>query len=248
MALLIIEIVLVSAALLFAGLVKGVTGMGFASFALALATFVVGHRMALALSIIPSFASSLFLMATTPHLAEMSRRFWPMYAAILPGIAAGLWLLVRIDGHLAASVLGGVVVVYALFALSRPVLRLSRAWSDRLRAPIGVAHGLVNGLTGSQLIPSLPYLLACDLDPARFVQTANILLTVSSLLMLAGLTQIGALTPAVALAGVAACAPTFAGVVAGSRIRDRLPVDTFRKIVLVLLVVLGGLLIARGLR
>ena len=56
-------------------------------------------------------------------------------------------------------------------------------WEGRsraLRVPVGLVNGIFTGLTGSQMMPLLPYMLALRLDTNRFVQANNIAVTLAS--------------------------------------------------------------------
>lgn len=50
---------------------------------------------------------------------------------------------------------------------------LSANWEKRLRVPTGFLTGFINGLTGSQVMPVLPYLFSLNLDIKTFVQAIN---------------------------------------------------------------------------
>ena len=115
------------------------------------------------------------------------------------------------------------------------------------RWPVRLLNGAVNGLTGSQVMPLLPYLLALQLDPNRFVQAINCVFTFSSLAMAVGLSEAGLLTGPAALVSVLGLLPVWAGVKLGEAVRRCLPAETFRKAVLLLLILLGAALAGRFL-
>ncbi|MCY4480447.1 MAG: sulfite exporter TauE/SafE family protein [Rhodospirillales bacterium] len=184
----------VAAAFLLAAFVKGATGLGFSTCALPLLALSIGIREALPLVLAPSIASNLLVMRGAGHFRETVRRFWPLCLAVLPGIALGVALLVWVDPLIAGAALGLVLVGYAAFALARPPLTLPPRLERPLQWPVGLINGTVNGLTGSQVMPLLPYLLALQLDPNRFVQAINCVFTFSSLAMAVGLSEAGLLT------------------------------------------------------
>ena len=236
-----------AAAFLVAAFVKGATGLGFSTCALPLLALAIGIREALPLVLAPSIASNLLVMRGAGHFRETVRRFWPLCLAALPGIALGVMLLVWVDPLAAGAVLGAVLAGYAAFALARPALSLPTRLERPLQWPVGLVNGAVNGLTGSQVMPLLPYLLALGLDPNRFVQAINCVFTFSSLAMAVGLSQAGLLTGPAAMLSVLGLLPVWAGVKLGEALRRRLPAEAFRKAVLALLALLGAILAARYL-
>ncbi len=236
----------VVAAWLAAAFVKGATGLGFSTTCLPLMVLSVPLEQAIALVLIPSLASNLLVLAGTGDPRPVLGRFWPLYLAQAPGILLGLWLLTLIEGEPAAAVLGVVLVVYALVALGRPPRGLAAAAAGRLRVPVGFATGTVNGLTGSQVMPVLAYMLALQIPPRQFVQAINLSFTWSSLLMMAGLARLEILTPLTAVASLAGVVPVALGVRLGARASVRLSAAGFRRLVLVTLIGLGALLVVRA--
>ena len=241
------HILLAALGLAIAGLVKGAAGMGFSTTALPLLVLGLGVETAMPLVIIPSLSSNVFVMIEAGEFAAMARRFWLLLLSLLPGLALGVWCLAVVDRGAAAACLGVVILVYGVYALSRPALKIRKTLEKPLQVPVGLANGFVNGLTGSQIFPLPPYLLTLDLKPNQFTQTNNIAFTLSSLVMMAGLTQIGFMTREIFLWSIAGVAPTYVAVKAGGLIRNRINPDTFRKVVIVVLMGLGAALVARWL-
>jgi len=235
----------IAGAFLLAAFVKGATGLGFSTCALPLLALAIGIREALPLVLAPSIASNLLVIRGAGHFRETVRRFWPLCLAVLPGIALGVALLVWVDPLAAGAALGAVLAGYAAFSLARPPLALPARLERPLQWPVGLLNGAVNGLTGSQVMPLLPYLLALRLDPDRFVQAINCVFTFSSFAMAAGLAEAGLLTERAAVISALGLLPVWLGVSLGTAARRRLPAETFRKTVLLLLMLLGAMLAGR---
>lgn len=236
------EIAIAGFGLLAAGLVKGATGVGYATTALPIVALGIGLDRAMPLVLIPSITSNLMVMRQAGELRETWRRFRPLFVALLPGLALGLAALSHVAPQSAARTLGLVIMLYALYALARPRLVLPAHLERPLAIPVGLANGFINGLTGSQVMPCVPYALSLRLSPDGVVQLTNICFTLSSLVMMAGLYRIGfldATTPAGSAFGVI---PAFVGVAVGSHVRTRLPPEAFRKAVLLVLMALAALL------
>jgi len=230
---------------LFAGFVKGATGLGFSSTCLPFLVLALGVEAALPMVLVPSLTSNTLVMLEAGHFRQTANRFFSMYVAAGLGIVIGLFLLVQIDKMIAGAILGIVLIVYALYSLAKPDLALNPKIEAPLRFPVGLGTGIINGMTGCQLIPVLPYLMALRLDPNRFIQAINISFTLSSLLMAIGLTHIGYMTWRIAALSALALLPMYIGVRSGNSLRQRMSVATFRTCVLVLLIFLGAVLVAR---
>ncbi|MEM9123282.1 MAG: sulfite exporter TauE/SafE family protein [Pseudomonadota bacterium] len=240
------EIVLVGAVFFCAAFTKGVTGLGFASIALPLLALALGLKTAMPLVIVPSLTSNLLVMRDAGGFGAMARRFWPLYLSALPGVLIGLWCLTWVSSIGAGAVLGSVLFVYGAFMVSRPPLALAPDLERPLAPIIGLTTGTLNGLTGSQVMPILPYLMALPLTPNQLIQTINTSFTLSSLLFAAGLATIGLMTPQLALLSVAGLVPVFLGIKAGGLIRARLQPEAFRRLILVFLMAMGLALILKA--
>ena len=233
------------AAYAIAGLVKGTTGLGFSTTCLPILAISLGLKESLPLVLVPSLLSNITVMRDAGHFREVVTRFWPLYVALLPGLAIGLALLAWIDGASAAAALGAVLCLYAAYAFFRPSARIDDAVAQPLAPPVGFLTGMVNGLTGSQVMPLMPFMLALQLDANRLVQAINCSFTLSSLVMAAGLARLDLFTLEQLAISVAGTVPALAGVKIGGVLRRRLEPEIFRKMVLAVLLVLGVSLMLR---
>ncbi|MEM9059186.1 MAG: sulfite exporter TauE/SafE family protein [Pseudomonadota bacterium] len=242
-----LQIAIIFTVYLGAATAKGVTGLGFSTTCLPFLAVTVGLKEALPLLIIPSVASNLMVQVGAGRFLPTIRRFWPMLIATLPGLLLGLWLLDRVDGATAAAVLGVVLVGYCAFAFARPDLRLPTRLERPLGPVSGFLTGIINGVTGSQVMPSMPFLMSLRLDRNMFVQAINCSFTLSSIVMMIGLSRLG-LVPVTAIAvSILGIACAVVGIRLGERVRDRLAPEQFRLAVLGMLTLLGLSLVVRGL-
>ena len=236
---------LIFAAMAAAAFLKGITGLGFSTICLGLLASVVELKVAIPLVILPSLSSNVIVMVQAGKFRPTLARFRWMYLAAIPGLVAGIWFLETTANQELSAALGVVLVAYAVFALLNPEFRMSSAMERWLAAPVGLLTGLINGATGSQVMPALPYLMSLGLDRDSLVQSINISFTLGSIVMLAGLAHLGLLNVAMlgyALAGVLV---VWLGISAGGWIRSKLPEKWFRLAVLAMLIGLGTNL-ARG--
>ncbi len=232
-------------AYLVAGLVKGTTGLGFSTVCLPFLVMAAGLKEALPLVIVPSLVSNATVMRDAGHFRETVRRFWPLYSALVPGIIVGLALLDRIDGITAAAVLGGVLCAYSAYAMTGRQGHLPDAWERPLSMPVGFLTGMVNGVTGTQVMPLLPFMLARSLDPNRLVQSINCSFTLSSLAMAVGLSTLNLFSLEQLALSAAGVVPALCGVKLGAALRRRLDPNLFRTLVLCVLLALGISLVWR---
>lgn len=234
-------------AYIVAGVIKGVTGIGFSTSCLPIMALRLDLKIAIPLVIVPSIVSNVLIMLQAGHFIEVFRRFWVLYASTIPGLLIGLSILVSINVDLAKIFLGLVLILYALLALTKRPITLSESLERGLKIPVGFFTGFINGLTGSQVMPVLPYLLSLGLDKNTFIQAINISFTLSSVIMLFGMNQLGYLSPHTFLIAVGGAIPLMTIVYVGGKLRNRISQKAYQKLVLIFLLILGIILSVKSL-
>lgn len=228
--------------LLLAGILKGATGIGYSSCALPFLVLGLGLEQAISVLVVPAMATNLMVLLTAGQLEAAVLRFWPLYYATLPGIVLGIAASAAAHQDIATRLLGAMIVAYAVLDAIMPRLRLSRGLAAALQVPVGLANGFLTGLTGSQVLPLVPYMLSQDLQAALLVQSINLAVVVSSLMLAAVLLVAGIMGFDMLAASFACTAPAVLGVAIGNRIRARLGNQSLRPLMLLALIVVGGVL------
>jgi len=222
-----------------AGVIKGTTGLGYSSCALPFLVSAMGLKTAIIVLVIPAMLSNVLVMFYTGHFRETLLRFWPLYSAMLPGIVIGIAMLVWIDQKVATRTLGILTVLYAVLALTRPALVLGKSLERCLQIPVGLLNGFFTGLTGSQMMPLLPFMLALRLDPDRLVQANNVAVSSASAFLAMALVAAGLMSWPILGFSMAAVVPALVGVMIGTRARRHIPAPAFRMLILALLMIMG---------
>lgn len=242
-----IDLIFILTAYVVAASIKGLTGIGFSTSCLPIMALRLDLKVAIPLVIIPSIVSNIVVMIQAGRFREALKRFWPMYIASIPGLLIGLSILVAINVTAAKAILGLVLIVYASWALGNRHLALSEKWERILKLPAGFFTGFINGLTGSQVMPSLPYLLSLNLHKNDFVQAINISFTLSSLIMLVGMNRLGHLPPSTFMLAVGGLIPVLTTVYIAGKLQHKLTGESHRKLVLGFLLVMGLILLLKVL-
>ena len=234
-----LQIAAILGAYVFAATAKGITGLGFSTTCLPILALLVGLKDALPLVIIPSVCSNLVVMRQAGHFRATVRRFWPMLLATLPGLALGLLTLSYIDGVQAGAIFGVTLLLWCGFSFAKPDLRLPNGWERPLAPVSGFVTGALNGMTGSQVMPSVPFLMTLHLDRNQFIQACNCSFTLSSFVMAFGLGQLGLFPRDALVISILGTCFIFVGLRMGSAIRHRLSEKLFRLGVLAMLSLMG---------
>ncbi len=232
---------------LLAGTVKGVIGLGLPTVSLALLTVAIDLPTAMALLLIPSFATNVWQAAVGGRARAIVGRLGPFLLGATVTVWLGARALTRVDPSMLSGLLGGLLVVYALVNLCgvRLVIPVRHeAWAGPV---MGSANGILTGMTGSFVVPGVMFLQAIGLSRDELIQAMGMLFTASTLALGFALQRNNLLSQELGMLSVSALAPAIAGMVLGQRIRRNLSEVLFRKVFFISLLALGGYIIVGAL-
>lgn len=231
-----------------AGMVKGVTGMGLPTLSMGVLGALMSPVVAASLLIIPSFITNVWQLLSGPSFYALIRRLWVMMLCIVIGTLAGTWLLTNANTLWTTTALGTALVIYAAQGLFGRPLSVPSHMERRLSPAIGLVTGAVSGSTGVFVVPAVPYLQALGLGKDDLIQALGLSFTVSTIALAAGLAAGGQFHLGNITLSTLAIIPALLGMKAGTLIRSRISVATFRRWFLIFLGVLGLELISRAIR
>jgi uncharacterized membrane protein YfcA len=227
-----------------AGAIASVTGFGIGSLMTPIVGLQVETRIAVA-------------AVSIPHVVGTAFRFWLLRGRVdrrvllsfgLASAAGGLTGAILhewISSPWLSVVFGGLLLFSAVSEFTGLARRMR--FDGPLALIAGAASGLLGGLVGNQGGIRSGALLAADLPRDTFVATATAvgLIVDASRMPLYLITTGSAIlaiwpTVAIGTAGVVA------GTLLGNRLLSRIPEATFRRVVAVLLALLGTAMIAKG--
>ena len=228
-------LILVAAAFLLAGFIKGVLGLGLPTVSMGLLALTMPPGQAIAIVIVPAIVTNIWQTFGGPYLRDIMRRLWPLMVGTVIGIWLNAGLLTGPYAPYGTVVLGVLLVTYAIIGLSKfnfKVARRNEKW-------IGGIVGLVTAATGVQVIPSMPFMQAIGMEKDELVQALGVFFTVATIALAFNITASGLLTAATALPGAVAMVASFAGMFIGQAVRTRMQPDVFRRWFLIAMIFLG---------
>jgi hypothetical protein len=108
-----------------------------------------------------------------------------------------------------------------------------------LKPVIGGVNGVITGLTGVYVFPSVPYMQALGVPRDTLVQAMGVMFSICTLALAAALATNALIPSDAGLMSVAAVAPALAGMAVGQRLRRRLSEAAFRRLLLLALLAIG---------
>lgn len=222
-----------------AGFVKGVTGLGLPTVALALLTAFLGLGPAMVLMLAPSLITNIWQAFAGNALMEILRRQWLLLlTGSLATIAFG-GFAAFVDRAYLLLLLGIILCLYSGISLFTPQINLARTDHGWLSGMIGLITGAITGLTGTFVIPAVPYFQALGLSREVLVQTMGVWFTVATLSLGIGLNTNGLISSDLTWLSIGAIAPALLGMWVGQQVGKKLPEQKFRTVFFITLLILG---------
>lgn len=232
-------LILIGAAFLAAGFVKGVIGLGLPTVSMGLLAVTMPPGQAIAIVIVPAIVTNIWQTFGGPYLRDIMRRLWPLMVGTVIGIWLNAGLLTGPYAPYGTVTLGVLLVVYAIMGLSKLQFIVAREHEKWVGGIVGLVTGVISAATGVQVIPSMPYMQAIGMEKDELVQALGVFFTVATVALAFNITASGLLTAATALPGAIAMAASFAGMFIGQAVRSRMNQQEFRRWFLIALIFLG---------
>jgi uncharacterized protein len=238
---------IVALAFLLAGFVKGVIGLGLPAVSLAVLTAALGLKAAMAILLAPSFVTNVWQGLVGGHLRQILRRLRVLLLVLCAATWLGVGVLARSNADALAGLLGLVLAAYAVSGLVRldpPAPGHREAW---LGPVVGITSGLLNGMTGSFVVPGVMYLQSLRLSRDALIQAMGVLFTTSTVALAVALRGQGFLSPELALLSALGVLPAVAGMFLGQLVRQRLSEAAFRNVFFAGLLAFGAYIAVKSL-
>lgn len=232
--------ILLFAIIFLAALLQTTSGFGFALMAMPLVALVIGVKAAAPLVALVGF--TLYAI----NLARYRRGFewrvvWPLAAAAALGVPFGVWALSNLDEDIVKSVLGVLLIAYALYSLWRP--QAAPLHSNVWAWPAGFLAGVLGGAFNTPGPPVIIYGNLKQWPRNLFRSTLQALFLFSSSLVILSHIAAGNLTMATIPTYLLLVPALLLGVWGGAYVDRHISNERFRGLVLALIFATGVLLL-----
>ncbi|MCH7550349.1 MAG: sulfite exporter TauE/SafE family protein [Proteobacteria bacterium] len=242
-----IMLAIMSGALITGGVVKGVVGLGLPIVTLAILLNFMPPLTVLGLLVAPILVTNLWQSLRAGNLLQPLGRFWPMIVMAVIFLFIGAELIVGMDTAVLFAVLGCFVVVFSATNLMKPRVHPLKPETEKWAGPLaGALGGLLGGISTIWGPPMMMYFVMLKLDKDTFVRTVGLAWFSMAVPLTFAYWRNGIFAGDVIPLSLAACVPGMIGIRIGEKIRDRIDQETFRKVMLAVLLIIGLNLIRRA--
>lgn len=239
-------VLLVAFAFAIGGGVKGIVGLGLPTIAMAILANVVSLRTAIGILIIPLLISNLWQIIQVGAIGSLALRFGLLNAAAAIGLWIGTEILFSVDPRWMQVALGTLLIANAGMQVLGGMPVIPRRHETALSVPVGLASGIIGGMTGSQGIVIAVYLASLNLTRDEYVQGIGLSFFLTGLVWVAAIWVNGGITAETLPLSAVALVAALAAMAIGTRIRAHLPQARFRQAVFIAMALMGANLIRKA--
>ncbi|RLA29735.1 MAG: sulfite exporter TauE/SafE family protein, partial [Gammaproteobacteria bacterium] len=153
-----------------------------------------------------------------------------------------------VDVDWLTMLLGTVLFFFALSRLFNFHFTVPPQYESALSVPLGAVNGILTGLTGSFMVPSVLYMQAIGLRGDMLVQAMGIFFSISVFTLAVSLERNDLISAEQAQLSLLALIPSIIGLLIGRWTRRQIDEDRFQYIFLMSVLVLGGYIVVRSAR
>jgi len=223
-----------------------VLGFGFPIIALVVLTLTIGLLDALAVIVIPTLVTNVWQAFAGSHLRAIMQRMWLYFSVAMLGILVSSQYLALVNVNWLTALLGIILFIFSLSRLLDIHLTVREESEPILSVVLGSANGLLTGLTGTFMVPSVLYMQALGFGKDMLVQAMGAFFALSTLMLIISLGRNGLISIEEATMSTLALLPSFAGIYAGRWTREQINEDQFQRLFLIAVLLLGAYLAWRS--
>lgn len=222
------ELLPVAAIFVLAGTVKGVTGLGLPTVAIAGLSLLLPLAQAAALLLLPSLLTNVWQYLRSGVALAVGRRL----AGLNAGIVLGAWLSplppLSAAGPWAQALTGALLALYGLAGLLGLRLPPPGRHEPWVGPAMGLATGALTVASGVFVMPSAPYLQSLGLNKESLIGALGLTFTVCTLCLWASL-GVGTVPGAALAVSAGMLLPALAGLGLGAIVRQGLSEAAFKR-------------------
>lgn len=237
-------VAVILAIFLIAGTVKGSLGIGFPAVAMSMLPIVIEPALGVTLLAIPIFVTNAIQFLTVNGWPSIVRRFLVAGVSVAVTIFIVVQFVDDVPSRWINIAVGISLIIFSLASLLKLDLRFTEGtgWQTL----VGVTSGLIGGLSAVKA-PIMIYTVGLKLPREEFICAAGFLFFMGGVGLVLGTATGAMLNGPTAALSIACCIIALVGFRVGAVLRKRLSDQTFRLILLWVILALGVRLVLLNL-
>ena len=239
-------VIAVVISLVIAGVTKGAIGVGMPIVAIPLLALFIDIKAAVVLLTIPLILSNIPQALEGGKTTAAVFNLWLVLAGMVPGLLAGAYLLMNNSIPFTTICAGAALIVVAVLMLLSAKIAIPAGYQAGSGAMAGFLGGLLGGTSALPGPIVFTYLIGKGLRGKAFTKEASLFLVISSGFLALVLTTSRQVSWAQWALSLAALLPVGVGMFFGRQMRDWMSAESFKRLVLVVVIFSGMGLVRKG--
>ncbi|MCG8615899.1 MAG: sulfite exporter TauE/SafE family protein [Desulfobacterales bacterium] len=231
----------------FAALIHGAAGIGFPLIATPLLAMGTDVRSAILILVLPTIVLNIANILKGGKWGRSIALYWPLALYGMAGSYLGTKLLILVPAEVFRPVLAAAVILY----LNAERIGVGFSWvrsHPRIAAAVfGTLAGLLGGTVNVMLPALVIFALEIRMDKTAMIQVFNFCFLFGKLTQGAVFVSAGLLTMEILKTAVPLAVFSLLVMLAAMKIRNRLPEDTYRRWLRILLYIMAGVLLIQSI-
>lgn len=229
--------------LFVAGVTHGISGFGSVLLSISLLSLVLDIKMVIVLANLAAVLMTTIIFIQLRHQFDR-KKIYPLIKSAVPGIVVGVFFLKRLDQYMIHWILGVILIGFSLYSLlCRPSgKKIQKIWAY----PFGFFSGCLGGAFSASGPPVIVYITLQNWSKDQIKVTLQSFFFLSGLLVAFSHTLAGLVTFSVIRFYLAGLPSIILGTYLGSYLYGFIREESYRKLILIFLLFLGGLMIYKA--
>jgi len=238
--------VIILCSVLFGGIVKGSVGIGMSMFSVPLISFILPPTKAMMLLCFPVIITNFIQMDIKRGINDY--RFFPMFITLFIGILIGGKIILSLNVRTISIIIALTIIVFTFMNfLGLNLNSLKPKYEKKISIIIGFFSGILGGISTFYAPPIITFLVSLNLEKENFIRTTATMYFLASIPLYSSLVYHGLGNFYDLLFSLVITAPALLGQYFGTKIRVRISNAIFRKIILIILIIIGFSLLIKNL-
>ena len=229
--------------LFLSGFTNGLSGFGVALLAIPLLAVLLDVKRVVPLAALAAMTTHVIVLVHLRHHFDWSR-ILPLIISAIPGVAVGALFLKHLDRTVILYILGVLLIAYSVYSLFLriPVKEMKKGWVF----PFGFTAGLLGGALSTPGPPAIVYTSMQSWSKDQIKVTLQGFFILSGIIVILFHILNGITTLYVLKLYGASIPMLFIGTYVGSLFYGRINDEGYRKLVLIILFLLGAFMIYKA--
>ena len=239
--------IIIFVAVFLGAVIKGAVGIGLSLFSVPVITFFLPPTSSMILLCIPVLITNILQMEIQKGVGSF--RFFPMFIALVIGIIIGCNLILQVQLKTISQIIAISIIFAAtvnLFGINLKFIKLH--FEKIFTIFLGFFSGIIGGLSNMYAPYILCYLVSTDLNKDDLIRTIAAMYFIGSVVIFPIwiYNELGTINDLILSSLL--LIPALLGQKIGTKIRDKISNENFKRIILYILMVIGLTLLIKNIK